>query len=132
MSSSPPAAREGHADEHVRRGSESEITQMVGRAMVTSDVRREPRVRSHLFVGRIRKFTAGGLVVGACALLSVECIAAGGETPSAAIAERPEARASRVRVGHEAPALHLGAPDGSPHLPSDLRRPKNLVLVVFP
>ncbi len=104
---------------------------MVGRAMVTSDVRREPRVRSHLFVGRIRKFTAGGLVVGACALLSVECIAAGGETPSAAIAERPEARASRVRVGQEAPDFNLGAPDGSQHRLSDLRGQKTVVLIFF-
>ena len=82
-------------------------------------------------VGRIRKFTAGGLVVGACALLSVECVPAGGETPSAAIAEQPEAQASRVRVGQEAPDFKLGAPDGSQHRLSDLRGQKIVVLIFF-
>ena len=88
-------------------------------------------MQSRLYVRRIRKVAAAGLVVGACAAFSAECIAAGGETPSAAIVERPEAQAPRVRVGQEAPDFTLQAPDGSRHRLSDLRGQRVVVLIFF-
>src|SRR2546428_8986976 len=107
MSSPLPAAvRGGRADERRKQDRRARSLGWSG-AMVTSDVRRAPRVRSQVSVGRIRKFTAGGLVGGACALLSAGCVPAGGEAPSAAIAEQPQTQASRVRRGQEGADLNL-------------------------
>ncbi len=79
----------------------------------------------------VSKVAAGVLVAGVYALLPLECLAAGRETPSAAIAGRPEAQASRVRVGQEAPDFTLQAPDGSRHRLSDLRGQRTVVLIFF-
>src|SRR2546428_3972149 len=99
MSSPLPAAvRGGRADERRKQDRRARSLGWSG-AMVTSDVRRAPRVRSQVSVGRIPKFTAGGLAVRAWALLSAECLPAGGETPSPPIAQPPQAPASRGPVG---------------------------------